>query len=116
MKNSKIGRRRKVFKQKNTNISFTGKSVTANAGMAIVSRAFDFYGLTEKLDAVAGHLDDGCRHSTGKILQQLIALRILGGEAVSDTAILDEPAVSAMFGWDCVAHQSTFGRRLKAMS
>jgi hypothetical protein len=116
MKNSKIGRRRKVFKQGNAHISFTGRSVTANAGMVLVSRAFDFYGITERLNAITAHLDNGCRHPTSKILQQLIALRILGGEAVSDTAILDEPAVSAMFGWDGVAHQSTFGRRLKSLS
>ena len=116
MKNSKIGRRRKVFKQGNAHISFTGRSVTANAGMVLVSRAFDFYGIAERLNAITAHLDNGCRHPTSKILQQLIALRILGGEAVSDTAILDEPAVSAMFGWDGVAHQSTFGRRLKSLS
>ena len=97
MKNSRIGRRRKVFKQGNAHFSFTGKSVTANAGMAIVARAFDSYGIAGKLDAISAHLDDGCRHATSKILQQLIALRILGGEAVSDTAILNEPAVSAMF-------------------
>jgi hypothetical protein len=116
MKNSRIGRRRKVFKQGNAHFSFTGKSVTANAGMAIVARAFDSYGIAGKLDAIAAHLDEGCRHATSKILQQLIALRILGGEAVSDTAILGEAAVSAMFSWYGVAHQSTFGRRLKQLS
>jgi hypothetical protein len=116
MKNSRIGRRRKVFKQGNAHISFTGKSVTAHAGMALVARAFDVYGISEKLDTVAAHLDDGCRHSTGKMLQQLIALRIIGGEAVSDTAVLDETPLKAMFDWDGVAHQSTFGRRLKRMS
>jgi hypothetical protein len=84
--------------------------------MAIVARALDSFDITGKLDAVTTHLDDGCRHATSTILQQLIALRILGGEAVSDTVILDEPAVSAMFGWDGLAHQSTFGRRLKQLS
>jgi hypothetical protein len=84
--------------------------------MAIVARAFDSYGIADRLDAVTTHLDEGCRHASSTIVQQLIALRILGGEAVSDTAILDEPAVSAMFGWHGVAHQSTFSRRLKQLS
>ena len=116
MKRSKIGRRRKVFKQGNAHISFTGKSVTAHAGMTLVARAFDAYGISEKLESVTAHLDIGCRHTTSKILQQLIALRILGGEAVSDTAVIDETALKAIFDWDDVAHQSTFGRRLKLMS
>jgi hypothetical protein len=116
MKRSKVGRRRKVFKQKNAHISFTGKSVTASAGMAIVARAFDFFGVAQDLDAFTSHLDEGTMHSTSKILQQLIALRILGGDAVSDTAILDEQAVTAMFGWDGFPHQSTISRRLKSFS
>ena len=116
MKNSKIGRKRKAFKQGNAHISFTGKLVTANAGIAIIARGLESYGIRDRLDNITAHLDDGCRHATSKILQQLIALRILGGEAVSDTAILDEPAVGAMFDWDAIAHQSTFSRRLKQMS
>ena len=116
MKLSKIGRRRKVFKQGNAHISFTGKSVTAHAGMALVARAYDAYGIAEKIDTAVAHLDIGCRYTTSKILQQLIALRILGGEAVSDTAVMDETALKVMFDWDGIAHQSTFGRRLKRMS
>jgi len=116
MKRSKIGRRRKVFKQGNAHISFTGKAVTAHAGMAIVARALDSYGIKDKLDTITTHLDDGCRHATSKLLQQIMALRILGGEAVSDTAVLDDPAVAAMFGWDDIAHQSTYGRRFKLFS
>lgn len=113
---SKIGRQRKVFKQGKAHISFTGKSVTANAGMAIVARAFDSFGIGEQLDAITAGLDVGNRHSTTALLQQLIALRFLGGEAVSDTAILEDAAVTAMFGWEHVAHPSTFSRRLKSLT
>ena len=88
MKRSKTGRRRKVFKQENTHISFTGKVVTAHAGMAIVARALDSYGIKDKLDTITTHLDDGCRHTASQLLQQIMALRILSGEAVSDTAVL----------------------------
>ena len=116
MKRSKTGRRRKVFKQGNAHISFTGKAVTAHAGMAIVARALDSFGIKDKLNLITARLDNGCRHATSKLLQQIIALRILGGEAVSDTAVLDDPAVAAMFGWDDIAHQSTYGRRLKLFS
>lgn len=49
------------------------------------------------------------------LLEQLITLRMLGGEAVSDIALLKDPALGALFGWDEVAHPSTFGRRLGQM-
>ena len=78
MKRSKIGRRRKVFKQGKAHISFTGKTVTSNAGMALVARAFHSFGIGTKLTGAVGHLDKGRRHRTGDILEQLIALRILG--------------------------------------
>jgi len=114
--NSKIGRRRKVFNQGKARITFTGKSVTSNAGMALVSRAFDAFGVTDRLDAIGAEFDGQSMHSTSVLLEQLIALRILGGDAVSDTAILNEPAITGMFGWDDVAHPSTFSRRLKSFS
>jgi len=41
MKHSRKGRKRKVFKQGLAHISFTGKSVTATAGMSLVSRALE---------------------------------------------------------------------------
>lgn len=116
MKNSKIGRRRKVFKQGKANISFTGKEVTSHAGMALVSRAMDALGVSEKFKKIASGLDEGNRRGTDAMFEQLVALRLLGGDAVSDTALLQEPALTAMFGWDTVAHPSTFGRRLKQLT
>lgn len=74
MKHSSKGRKGKVFKQGNANISFTGKSVTANFGMALGSRAFETFHIPELLRAVTEDLDPGKRHSTRKPLQQLIAL------------------------------------------
>lgn len=65
---------------------------------------------------MTAHLDEGRSHSTSKLLQQIITLRILSGGAVSDMAVLDDPAVTAMFGWDDIAHQSTYGQRLKLFS
>jgi hypothetical protein len=50
-----------------------------------------------------------------RLLEQLITLRMLGGEAVSDTALLNDPALGALFDWDEIAHPSTFGRRLGQM-
>ena len=112
---SRIGRRRKVFKQEKALISFTGKAVTSNAGMAVVSRAFDAFGIRNQLEAIFRSSDEDRKYSTGTFLQQLVALRILGGEAISDAAILDEPAIKAMFGWEAVAHPTTFARRLKSL-
>ena len=113
---SKIGRRRKVFKQAKARISFTGKAVTAHAGMAIVSRALDAFGIHDQLNTAFRSLDADRKFPTSIFLQQLMALRILGGNAISDTAILDEPAIKAMFGWRAVAHPTTFARRLKSLT
>ncbi|MEJ2475713.1 MAG: IS1380 family transposase [Desulfobacterales bacterium] len=116
MKNSKIGRKRKVFKQGQANISFTGKAVPSHAGMAIVSRAMDWLGISERFNQIASCLDEANRCGTDAMLEQLVALRLLGGEAVSDTALLQEPALTAMFDWEVVAHPSTFSRRLKQLT
>jgi len=113
---SRIGRRRKVFKQEKAHISFTGKAVTSNAGMAVVSRAFDAFNMRDQLQAAFGSLDKDRKYPTSTFLQQLVALRILGGDAISDAAILDEPAIKAMFGWEAVAHPTTFARRLKSLT
>jgi hypothetical protein len=113
---SRIGRRRKVFKQEKAHISFTGKAVTSSAGMAVVSRAFDAFEVRDQLEAVFRSLDEDRKYPTSTFLQQLVTLRILGGDAISDAATLDEPAMKAMFGWDGVAHPTTFGRRMKALT
>ena len=112
---SRIGRRRKVFKQGKAHISFTGKAVTSSAGMALVSRALDAFGIRDQLDTIFTALDEDRKYSTSTFLQQLVALRILGGDAISDATILDEPAIKAMFGWEAVAHPTTFARRLKSL-
>ena len=49
------------------------------------------------------------------LLEQLIAIRVMGGEAISDTAMLKDSALSAFFEWDTIAHPATFGRRLADM-
>jgi hypothetical protein len=116
MKHNSKGRKRKVFKQGKANISFTGKSVTANAGMSLVSRAFEFFQIPEQLKAATADLDQDKRHLTHELLQQLIALRILGGEAIQDTRILAEPALAALFQWGDIVHPTSYGRRLKAMT
>ena len=116
MKHSSKGRKRKVFKQGKAHITFTGKSVTANAGMALVSRAFEAFHIPEQLKTVTGDLDQNKRYPTHELLQQLIALRILGGEAIHDTALLAEPALAALFQWGSVADSTTYGRRLKTLT
>ena len=97
-------------------ISFTGKAVTSSAGMALVSRALDAFSIRDQLDGIFRSSDEVKKYPTSTFLQQLVALRILGGDALSDAAILDEPAIKAMFGWNSVAHPTTFGRRLKALT
>ena len=116
MKHTRKGRNRKVFKQGSAHISFTGKSVTATAGMALVSRVFQKLQIPKQLEAVTADIDQGKRHPTHELLQQLIALRILGGEAIEDTRLLTDPALVGMFQWQGIVHPTTYGRRLKTMT
>ena len=116
MKHTSKGRKRKVFRQGKAHISFTGKSVTVNAGMALISRAFDAFHIPELLEAATEDLDSGKKHSTHKLLQQLIALRILDGKALQDANLLAEPALKALFQWGRIADPTTYGRRLKTIT
>lgn len=116
MKHSNKGRKRKVFKQGNAHLSFTGKSVTSNAGMALISRALEKFNIPEQLETVTADLDQNKRYPTHELLQQLITLRILGGEAINDTRTLNDPALKGMFQWENIVHPTTYARRLKTMT
>ena len=116
MKHTKKGRNRKVFRQGSAHISFTGRSVTGKAGMALVSRSFEKFRIPGLLKTATQDLDPGKRHQTHKLLQQLIALRIIGGEAIQDAKVLAEPALKGLFQWDGVADPTTYARRLKLMT
>jgi hypothetical protein len=113
---SKIGRPRKVICQGNAKIAFTGRTVTAHAGMALVARAMEGFDLRRQFSGIYADMDAVSRQGTAEMLEQLIALRLLGGEAISDMALMREPALKALFGWDSIAHGATFGRRLKRFS
>ena len=116
MKNTRKGRKYKVFKQGKAQISFTGKSVTANAGMAIVSRALQKFNIPKQFESITADIDQGKHYPTHELLQQLVVLRILGGEAIDDVRLLADPALKAMFQWDHIVHPTTYGRRLKGMT
>ena len=111
--NTKIGRPRKVLEQGKAKVTFTGKNVTAHAGMALVAHAMEAFDLRNQFSEIFKDLDSDTTHCTSNILEQLIALRLLGGDAISDTAIFSDEALRALFDWDTVAHGSTFGRRIK---
>ena len=116
MKHTRKGRNRKVFKQGSAHISFTGKSVTNNAGMAMVSRAFAKFHIPKLLEAATVDLDQNKRYPTHELLQQLIALRLIGGEAIEDARLLDESALKGIFQWEHIVHPTTYSRRLKTMT
>ena len=113
--NSKKGRPRKVINQGKAKITFTGKGVTSHAGMALISRGLEHFSVCEDLQQLSADLDVGKHHSMRSLLEQLIAIRVMGGEAISDTAMLKDSALSAFFEWDAIAHPATFGRRLADM-
>ncbi len=114
--NSKSGRPRKVIKQGKAHLLFTGKSVTSLAGMAIISRGLDCFGLRENLKQATSDLDTSSQYPTWRFLEQLICLRTIGGEAITDIGLLHDPALMAIFDWDTIAHPTTFGRRLGKIS
>ncbi len=116
VKSSKKGRRRKVIRCGKAAVSFTGKNVTSNGGMALPAQAIEAFGVRQALQAFSARFSSVYVHDTADILEQLIALRIMGGEALSDTNILDESALHALFGWQGVAHPTTFSRRLEGFS
>jgi hypothetical protein len=109
-RNSKKGRLRKVINQGNVRLAFTGKAVTAHADMALIVRALEHFSVREDLKQRTADLDLGKHHSMSELLEQLIAIRMMGGEAISDTAMLKDDALAAFFGWDEIAHPCTFGR------
>jgi DDE family transposase len=114
-RNSKKGRPRKVIDQGKAKIAFTGKAVTSHAGMALISRALEHFSVRSELKQLSADLDVGKHHPMSSLLEQLIAIRMMGGEAISDTAMLKDSALTAFFGWEEIAHPSTFGRRLAEM-
>jgi hypothetical protein len=113
--NTKKGRPRKVIQQGKAKLSFTGKVVTSHAGMALVARAIDHFYVHDELKNTTADLDVNKQHQTSRLLEQLITLRMLGGEALNDIAQLNDPALEALFEWGNIAHPCTFGRRLGEM-
>ena len=93
------GRPRKVIRQQDCLLSFTGKNVTSHAGLAIVARAMEHFGVRQALRRIGRDLDGAARHCTAEMLEQLVALRFLGGDALDDTRLLDEVAIKGLFGW-----------------
>jgi len=61
-RNSKKGRPRKVIDQGKARIVFTGKGVTAHAGMALISRALEHFSVRRDLKQLSAELDVGKHH------------------------------------------------------
>ena len=83
--------------------------------MAIISRGLDCFDLREDLKQATSDLDASTQYQTWQFLEQLICLRTIGGEAITDVGLLQDPALMAIFDWDAVAHPTTFSRRLGQM-
>lgn len=92
-KNSKKGRWRKVIRQGKAHLQFTGKDVTAHGGRALAARGMEAFGVRKSLESFAQKFDHRSHHGTARIIEQLITLRLMGGEAMSDTGILKDTAL-----------------------
>lgn len=112
-KKKRKGRPFRVFKQGQAQISFNGRNVTAQGGLALVARGMDGVGLGPSLNNALIDLDTGVVHPTGKMIEQLSVLRFISGEALEDTSFLDNRAIKKLFSWETIADPTTFSRRLK---
>ena len=94
-------------------ISFTGRKVTSQAGLALVARSMEGVGLGNLLNGPLIDLDCGAVHPTGAMIQQLCTVRFTGGATLEDIGFLSNRALQRMFGWRGPADPTTFSRRLK---
>ncbi len=83
--------------------------------MAIISRGIEHFNVRDDLKRSTCDLDVSTQYPTWRILEQLICLRTIGGEAITDINLLHDPALMSIFDWEAVAHPTTFGRRLGQM-
>ena len=72
------------------------------------SRAIDYFHVCDDLKKSTADLDANKHHAMSTLLEQLITLRMIGGEAVSDTELLKDTALGALFDWDEIAHPIYF--------
>jgi hypothetical protein len=105
------GRPRNVTSQGNAETAPTGKAAASHARMAPVSRALEDGWVREELQLLRADLHPGKHHSMSSFFERLAALRMMGGEVISDTTRLKDEALAAVFEWDAIAHPSTFGPR-----
>jgi hypothetical protein len=73
--------------------------------MALVGRAMEAFDLRRKFKGNYANLETVRRQGTAEMLEQLIALRLLGG-----------PGLRALFDGGSIAYGAIFGRRLKRFS
>lgn len=111
---SRSGRPRKILQVPGAKLSFTGAGVTAHGGFALVARCFEALQLPALLTRVLA------RHRTYRPLVatvlQLVTLRLLGGEALSDVAALKGRFFRVVFGWTKIPDATTVGRQLARLT
>jgi len=69
----------------------------------------------EDLQQLSVDLDLGKHHAMSSLLEQRVNLRMMGGVAIRDSALLRDEALTAFFNWEAIAHSTTIGRRLPEM-
>ena len=71
--------------------------------------------MREDLQQLCADLDLNKHHAMSSLLEQRVGLRMMGGVAIRDSALLRDEALTAFFDWEAIAHSSTLGRRLPEM-
>ena len=71
--------------------------------------------MREDLQQLSVDLDLGKHHAMSSLLEQRVNLRMMGGVAIRDSALLRDEALTAFFNWEAIAHSTTIGRRLPEM-
>ena len=92
-------------------VRHSARNLTDGAGLVVVRKLFDRFGL-------AGWIDDRAKKEKGFFRPGLmtevwIALLLYGGGVIDDLPLLDRRGVRRIFGWVRVPDPTTFGRWLR---
>ena len=95
-------------------VRHSARNLTDGAGLVLVRKLFDRFGLAGWIDGRAKEEKGFFR--PGLMAEVWIALQLYGGGVIDDLPLLDRRGVRRIFGWVRVPDPTTFGRWLRRSS
>ena len=95
-------------------VRHSAQNLTDGAGLVLVRKLFDRFGLAGWIDGRAEEEKGFFR--PGLMAEVWIALQLYGGGVIDDLPLLDRHGVRRIFGWVRVPDPTTFGRWLRRSS